>query len=114
MQSLTDVQPLRFVQPCNWWGAWACSGTALVRTDVTLHCPIFPKRAVTNRVSVHTTPPTVLEDFDFVFAENGLVAYEAGKLLAVQSIAKHLGEESLQRLLNFMLQYLSGGGMDDQ
>ncbi|KAL6771323.1 PMM1 [Auxenochlorella protothecoides x Auxenochlorella symbiontica] len=51
---------------------------------------------------------TVLEDFDFVFAENGLVAYEAGKLLAVQSIAKHLGEESLQRLLNFMLQYLSG------
>lgn len=49
-----------------------------------------------------------------MFAENGLVAYEAGKLLAVQSIAKHLGEESLQRLLNFMLQYLSGGGMNDQ
>ena len=28
----------------------------------------------------------VLEDFDYVFSENGLVAYKRGELLAVQSI----------------------------
>jgi phosphomannomutase len=49
----------------------------------------------------------VLEDFDYVFSENGLVAYKAGELIAVQSLSKHLGEARLQEVLNFMLQYLS-------
>ena len=37
------------------------------------------------------------------------MAYEAGELIAVQSIAKHLGEDNLQKLINFMLKYLAGG-----
>jgi len=49
----------------------------------------------------------VLSDFDFVFAENGLDAYKNDQLLARQSIAKHLGETNLKRLLNFCLRYLS-------
>jgi len=49
----------------------------------------------------------VLRDFDFVFAENGLDAYKNDQLLARQSIAKHLGETNLKRLLNFCLRYLS-------
>ena len=36
----------------------------------------------------HEKPCTcaVLTSYDYVFAENGLVAYEAGKLTAVQSL----------------------------
>ena len=49
----------------------------------------------------------VLQDFDYVFSENGLVAYKNGHLIAKQSISKHLGEEKLQEVINFMLKYLS-------
>jgi phosphomannomutase len=49
----------------------------------------------------------VLQDFDYVFSENGLVAYKNGQLIAKQSISKHLGEEKLQEVINFMLKYLS-------
>lgn len=40
--------------------------------------------------------PAATEDYDFVFAENGLVAYREGKLLAVQSLRKQLGEAKLK------------------
>ena len=42
-----------------------------------------------------------------VFAENGLVAYKSGKYLASQSILKHLGEEKIQKIINFSLWYMS-------
>jgi phosphomannomutase len=42
-----------------------------------------------------------------VFAENGLVAYKAGDLLAIQSLLKHLGEAKLQRFINFVLHYIA-------
>ena len=42
------------------------------------------------------TLPAATEDYDFVFAENGLVAYREGKLLAVQSLRKQLGEAKLK------------------
>lgn len=47
------------------------------------------------------------EDYDFVFAENGLVAYREGKLLAVQSLRKQLGEVKLKELINFILHYVA-------
>ena len=46
---------------------------------------------------------SLLEKYDFVFSENGLVAYKAGKLLARQSILDHMGEEKLQTFINFCL-----------
>lgn len=49
----------------------------------------------------------MLTDFDYMFSENGLVAYKDGQLLAVQSISKHLGEEKLKEIINFMLHYMS-------
>ena len=52
--------------------------------------------------------PAVLSEFDYVFAENGLVAYKAGQLLAVQSLSKHLGEANLKDFINFCLKYLAG------
>ncbi|GJQ14926.1 hypothetical protein GpartN1_g6717.t1 [Galdieria partita] len=51
--------------------------------------------------------PTILEDFDYVFSENGLVAYENGKLIHVQSLANHLGEDKLKNVINCCLRYIA-------
>ena len=45
--------------------------------------------------------------YDYVFAENGLVAYKAGELLEVQSLKKLLGEDNLKKLINFVLRYVA-------
>uniref|UniRef100_A0A8C9T4N9 Phosphomannomutase n=1 Tax=Scleropages formosus TaxID=113540 RepID=A0A8C9T4N9_SCLFO len=49
----------------------------------------------------------VLDKVDYVFAENGLVAYKQGQLLSVQNIQAYLGEELLQDLINFCLNYMA-------
>eukprot|EP00871_Galdieria_phlegrea_P003369 jgi/Galph1/4032/GphlegSOOS_G2672.1 len=50
---------------------------------------------------------TILDDFDYVFSENGLVAYEKGKLIHVQNLAKHLGEDKLKQVINCCLHYIA-------
>lgn len=45
--------------------------------------------------------------YDYVFAENGLVAYRAGELLTKQSLLNQLGEEKVQKFINFCLEYMS-------
>eukprot|EP00761_Pharyngomonas_kirbyi_P011913 gb/GECH01011939.1/.p1 GENE.gb/GECH01011939.1/~~gb/GECH01011939.1/.p1 ORF type:complete len:252 (+),score=57.19 gb/GECH01011939.1/:1-756(+) len=50
---------------------------------------------------------TILDDFDYVFAENGLVAYKDGDLIAKRSIADYLGEEKLQKFVNFTLKEIA-------
>ncbi|XP_034043501.1 phosphomannomutase 2 [Thalassophryne amazonica] len=49
----------------------------------------------------------VIQKVDYVFSENGLVAYKDGQLLSVQSIQAHMGEEVLQELINFCLSYMA-------
>lgn len=49
----------------------------------------------------------ILEYFDFIFPENGLVQIEKGEEKGKQNIINHLGEETLQRFINFVLRYLS-------
>ncbi|XP_039661553.1 phosphomannomutase 2 isoform X2 [Perca fluviatilis] len=49
----------------------------------------------------------VIQKMDYVFAENGLVAYKNGQLLSVQSIQAHMGEELLQDFINFCLNYMA-------
>ncbi|XP_045567658.1 phosphomannomutase 2 [Salmo salar] len=49
----------------------------------------------------------VVEKVDYLFAENGLVAYQNGQLVAVQSIQAYMGEDLLQDFINFCLNYLS-------
>ncbi|KAE9460109.1 hypothetical protein C3L33_08003, partial [Rhododendron williamsianum] len=39
---------------------------------------------------------SVINEYDYVFAENGLVAYKDGKLLGTQSLKSYLGEEKLK------------------
>ncbi|XP_066489674.1 phosphomannomutase 1 [Tiliqua scincoides] len=49
----------------------------------------------------------VIDKFDYVFAENGTVQYKNGQLVSKQTIQNYLGEELLQELINFCLNYIS-------
>jgi len=49
----------------------------------------------------------VLTNFDFVFSENGLMAYKDGKLFKTQSLKDFLGEEKLKKFINFTLRYIA-------
>lgn len=49
----------------------------------------------------------ILKQFDYIFPENGLVQIENGIEVGKQSIQQLLGEETLQRFINFVLRYLS-------
>ena len=50
----------------------------------------------------------VIQKFDYVFPENGLVAYKNGIEIGRMDIAKHMGEEKLQEFINFCLHYMAG------
>jgi len=45
--------------------------------------------------------------FDYAFAENGLVAYKNGVNIGEASIATHLGEDNLKRVIKFVLRYIA-------
>uniref|UniRef100_A0A8D1AX36 Phosphomannomutase n=1 Tax=Sus scrofa TaxID=9823 RepID=A0A8D1AX36_PIG len=49
----------------------------------------------------------VVEKYDYVFPENGLVAYKDGKLVSKQNIQGHLGEALIQDLINYCLSYIA-------
>uniref|UniRef100_A0A8C5P0W0 Phosphomannomutase n=1 Tax=Jaculus jaculus TaxID=51337 RepID=A0A8C5P0W0_JACJA len=49
----------------------------------------------------------VVEKYDYVFPENGLVAYKDGKFLCKQNIQGHLGEALIQDLINYCLSYIA-------
>ncbi|OII77516.1 phosphomannomutase family protein [Cryptosporidium andersoni] len=44
---------------------------------------------------------------DYLFAENGVVAYKHGELFSCQNIASVIGEDSLKKLINFCLHYIA-------
>lgn len=50
---------------------------------------------------------TVVNDFDYAFAENGLTAFKAGQQLESQSFIKFLGEEKYKTLVNYILHYIA-------
>ncbi|XP_043945537.1 phosphomannomutase 2 isoform X1 [Protopterus annectens] len=49
----------------------------------------------------------VITKVDYVFAENGLVAYKDGSFLSRQSIQNHMGEDVLQEFINYCLTYIA-------
>merc|ERR1719322_1567614 len=49
----------------------------------------------------------LVNSYDYVFSENGLVAFKNGSMIGEQSIQAHLGDELLQKLINFCLKYIS-------
>ncbi|XP_013188226.1 phosphomannomutase [Amyelois transitella] len=50
---------------------------------------------------------SVASQFDYVFCENGVVQYRAGELRSSESILSCLGEQMLQKVINFALRYMS-------
>lgn len=50
---------------------------------------------------------TVVTQFDYGFAENGLTAYRLGELQASQSFIGWLGEEKYKKFVKFVLAYIS-------
>jgi len=53
------------------------------------------------------TQQQVASRLDYVFPENGLVAYKDGVLIGKESIANFLGEDKVQMFINFCLGYMS-------
>uniref|UniRef100_A0A182LXJ3 Phosphomannomutase n=1 Tax=Anopheles culicifacies TaxID=139723 RepID=A0A182LXJ3_9DIPT len=51
--------------------------------------------------------PEFIQKFDYVFAENGLVHYEAGKEMGKMSIIEHIGNDMLKTFINFCLHYIA-------
>ena len=49
----------------------------------------------------------IVKVFPYNFSQNGLVAYKDGELLEIQTISKHLGEENVKRLVNWVMKYLA-------
>lgn len=47
------------------------------------------------------------DNFDYMFAENGLTAYKLGEQLPSASFIQHVGEEEYKKLVNWILRYLS-------
>lgn len=48
-----------------------------------------------------------LQEIDYIFPENGLVVIENGVEMEKQSLIDHLGEQKIQRFINFVLKYIS-------
>ena len=51
--------------------------------------------------------PGIVNEVVWNFSQNGLVAYEKGTLLESNSIAKHLGEDNIKRIVNWVMKYLA-------
>lgn len=49
----------------------------------------------------------VIERYQYIFSENGLVYHKNGKEESRENIQKHIGEDKLQKFINFVLGYLS-------
>ena len=88
LETTTSKKPLPFVVP--WQGSPA---HRYVNQPMTKP-PLLPF-------------PAAPMEYDYLFSENGLVAYKQGELLAIQSLKKFLGEAKLKELINFILHYIA-------
>jgi phosphomannomutase len=49
----------------------------------------------------------IIEEVNYSFSENGLVAYKDGALIAKRSLSEFLGETNIKRIVNFALRYIA-------
>uniref|UniRef100_A0A1L8DYW8 Phosphomannomutase n=1 Tax=Nyssomyia neivai TaxID=330878 RepID=A0A1L8DYW8_9DIPT len=49
----------------------------------------------------------ILQEFDYIFPENGLVQIKDGQEVGKQSLINHLGERTIQTFINYVLRYLA-------
>ncbi|KMZ62827.1 Phosphomannomutase [Zostera marina] len=50
---------------------------------------------------------SVVNDYDYVFSENGLVARKDGELIGTESLKSFLGDDKLKEFINFTLHYIA-------
>lgn len=50
---------------------------------------------------------SLLDDYDYVFSENGLLGYKNGTKIHEASLKTYLGEEKISEFVNFCLKYIS-------
>ncbi|KAF3423279.1 hypothetical protein E2986_12787 [Frieseomelitta varia] len=60
-----------------------------------------------NKITEQLGGKSVFQKYKYVFAENGLIAFEDGKQLPTETIQSVVGEEALQDFINFCLKYIS-------
>lgn len=85
----------------------------VIKSDMKQFLLDFKKKAVIGIVGGSDLPKMqeqmggddVTQMYDYVFSENGLMAYKDGKLHNRMSIKDHLGEEKIKRFVNFCLRY---------
>lgn len=51
--------------------------------------------------------PPVTQLYDYVFSENGLVAYKDGQHFSTMSIKENMGEANIKTFVNFCLRYMA-------
>jgi len=56
---------------------------------------------------IATDQNNLVNSYDYVFSENGLVAFKNGEKIGEKSIQEHMGDDILQKLINFSLEYMS-------
>ena len=49
----------------------------------------------------------IVDEVVWNFSQNGLVAYNNGNLLESNSVSKHLGEDTIKRIVNWVMKYLA-------
>jgi hypothetical protein len=59
------------------------------------------------RIGANLSRGSVIHEFDYSFAENGLTAYKLGKELPSHSFIGFLGEDRYKLLIKFVLHYLA-------
>lgn len=62
---------------------------------------------LTQKVAEDRLGESILELFDYCFFENGIVAYSHGNMVHNTNIALELGEDRIQKFIDFCLSYIS-------
>ncbi|XP_010559092.1 PREDICTED: phosphomannomutase [Tarenaya hassleriana] len=50
---------------------------------------------------------SVINDYDYAFSENGLVAHKDGQLIGTEDLKQFLGEDKLKEFINYTLHYIA-------
>lgn len=91
MATYVALRPIYSVIPTDLGGPLQVGGSDFSKQEEQLGSPSVP----------------VTDVFDFCFAENGLTAYRLGSKLDSSSFIGWLGEEKYQKLVKFILRYIS-------
>ncbi|KZV14586.1 phosphomannomutase family protein [Dorcoceras hygrometricum] len=82
-------------------------GSDLIKISEQLGKTVIARRVCAPFTPSYNIASAIIRDYDYVFAENGLVAYKDGILIGTQSLKSFLGEEKLKQFINFTLHYIA-------